>query len=188
MECLQKWLGPGIPKQGNMLVFLPAKEGGLGFHATSARAEAAFLASWEAVVDTLRTELDAPTEPVLREHLPWLGARVKQAADPLRARGAVLGTRSHGTGPGRQKHLTRANTLLVLGGRDCGRKSNVWSTVAVARAGPPCSGTRDNRLPAWLTTSIVLPSDAGFLCPTPKVWRTALVVTSPRPASDASAR
>lgn len=104
LVALGDMLGRDLPADVATLAFLPARLNGLGFLSAVARADAAFLASWEACVPTLRLELGLPTEAAVLQALPATAAALEACRASLRARGAPVHARRES---GRQAQLMR---------------------------------------------------------------------------------
>ena len=105
VDTVDRWLGGGKTGSADTLVFAPAKQGGLGYASAVARAEAAFLASWECAATRVAANCSRESERALLSAIPQLARQVQQAQNSLAAKGAPVRARSEK--PGRQKQLCR---------------------------------------------------------------------------------
>ena len=55
-DIMARWLGGALPEAAHVLMFMPLKRGGIGFQSAVARADAAFLASWETAAARLAAD------------------------------------------------------------------------------------------------------------------------------------
>ena len=105
---VSKWLGGALPESAHVLLFMPLKRGGVGFQSAVARADAAFLASWEGSAARLAADAGLPSVEVFRATYPSLAAPVAAAETFLWSRRAPVIARTYAPGAkGRQKQLTQ---------------------------------------------------------------------------------
>ena len=103
-----QWLGGSLPEAAHVLLFMSLKRGGLGFQSAAARADAAFLASWEGSAARLAADANLPSVEAYRATYPSLAAPVAAAEAFLWSRRAPVIARCYASGAkGRQRQLTQ---------------------------------------------------------------------------------
>ena len=116
-KAVGTWLGSPLSSTSRSLLFLPFKLGGLGFGAAARRADAAWLASWNAARPLVRAEQGHATEELSAAAAPKLTAAERLVSTRLRTAGApVAGARSGRSS--RQRDYTvplqkQAQTILL---------------------------------------------------------------------------
>ena len=105
---MARWLGGALPEAAHVLMFMPLKRGGIGFQSAAARADAAFLASWETAAARLAADAGLPSVEVFRATYPGLAAPVAAAESFLWSRRAPVVARRYASGGKRAAEAAHA--------------------------------------------------------------------------------